>query len=628
MIMDKKSLLSTRKIEIYEKDSKIIKFFRRNPCKACEDILGIKQLDFQKWILQETWNKPLSLWNCCRDAGKTFNGAILLILKAVLYENQGIYIISDTGGQAQELFRKIEEITLNIGKTSASLFGLKDIVKNEIVTSPMNKTGFTHSSIAYHVKFFNGSEIFTLNGDPQHNRSRRATLVFFDEAGICSKELIMIAEAFAAQDSDFKTSIEEGFNIKSLRKNCPTQLVYASSASDVNTMFFTYYKEFSKRMFIGDNRYFCCDIPCDIPLNPTMDGKPWVPLITQSKIDNVMKSNKELALREYYNKFSKDGGDSQPIKWAAIRRNETLLLPELCNKGNDKFVLAFDPARIGHGSIVSVMKIKFDKEIGYYGEISNCTNFVDIASKKGYKMTSQQQVKMLKDAILAYNGNAPDYENILALYLDSGAGGGGVSSYADPLLEDWIDDRGMKHKGMLDNEYELYKDFDKKYPSAIKNKLKLIEPKKYRTIMMDELLELLGLDLIKFTKEYHNSGIVVMPKNNENGEVILYDKSLSMEEEIALLNIDVLKVEMTSIHKVANAEGTTHSFILPKDKGNTNDDRFYTLIMLAHFLYDYRRKNVVNKINEENNIGDFSKFLKKIGLNSDRGQDITSKIFR
>lgn len=35
-----KNILSTRKIELYEANSKIIKFWRRNPIIACEDLLG------------------------------------------------------------------------------------------------------------------------------------------------------------------------------------------------------------------------------------------------------------------------------------------------------------------------------------------------------------------------------------------------------------------------------------------------------------------------------------------------------------------------------------------------------------------------------------------------------------
>lgn len=214
-----KNILSTRKIKLYQANSKIIKFFRRNPVIACEDLLGIKLLDFQKWIIQEAWNKPMVLMACSRNAGKSFLGAIIIILKAVLYENQSIYIVAPVGDQSKELFNKIEEIVLNIGKTASSIDSLKDIVMNEVVKSPSCKTGFSHPQSGFHVEFYNGSEIYSLNGNPDNNRSKRATLVFFDECGFMSEEAIAATEAFATQDSNFKTSIKKDFNIKAQRKN-------------------------------------------------------------------------------------------------------------------------------------------------------------------------------------------------------------------------------------------------------------------------------------------------------------------------------------------------------------------------------------------------------------------------
>lgn len=167
-----KSILSTRKIELYKANSKIIKFLRRNPVISCEELLGIKLLDTQKWILQESWNKPMVLWACSRSAGKSFLGAIIIILKAILFENQSIYIAAPVGEQSKELFTKIEEIVLGIGKTASSIDSLKDIAMTEVVKSPACKTGFSHAQSGFNVGFYNGSEIFSLNGNPDNNRSK------------------------------------------------------------------------------------------------------------------------------------------------------------------------------------------------------------------------------------------------------------------------------------------------------------------------------------------------------------------------------------------------------------------------------------------------------------------------
>ena len=179
--MVRHKLMSERKRRICELDAESIAFYRRNPCIACEDLLGIKLIDSQKYILQQSWNKPHVLWCCSRNFGKSFLGAIFMVLKAILYENQAIYIVSSVGDQSKETFTKIEEIVLRIGKTSASIRSLKDIVEKETVKSANNKTGFSHAQAGFHVEFYNGSEIFTLNGNPDNNRSKFIFYMFIIE---------------------------------------------------------------------------------------------------------------------------------------------------------------------------------------------------------------------------------------------------------------------------------------------------------------------------------------------------------------------------------------------------------------------------------------------------------------
>lgn len=186
-----KRLISDRKRKICELDAESIAFYRRNPCIASEDLLGIRLIDSQKYILQESWNKPHVLWCCSRNFGKSFLGAVFMILKAILYENQAIYIVSSVGNQSKETFSKIEEIVLRIGKTAASIDSLQDIVEKETVKSTNNKTGFQHNPESFHVSFYNGSEIFTLNGKPDNNRSKYNYKIFIIENKSLRRNLIM-----------------------------------------------------------------------------------------------------------------------------------------------------------------------------------------------------------------------------------------------------------------------------------------------------------------------------------------------------------------------------------------------------------------------------------------------------
>ena len=78
-----------------------------------------------------------------------------------------------------------------------------------------------------------------------------------------------------------------------LPKEFPNQVIMASSASSTDTYFWERYKEYSKKMFLGDNRYFCADINAEIVLNPTYNGKKYPALLRKEVIDDAMKDNKE-----------------------------------------------------------------------------------------------------------------------------------------------------------------------------------------------------------------------------------------------------------------------------------------------------------------------------------------------
>lgn len=551
-----------------ELDAATIAYYRRNPCIACEDLLGIKLLDSQKYILQSTWNASHSVWCCSRNFGKSFIGAIIIILKALLYENQAIYIVSSVGDQSKETFSKIEEIIMRIGKTSASIKSLKDIAEKETVKSPTNKTGFNHNPAGYHVEFYNGSEIFTLNGNPDSNRSRRATFIFFDEAAFCSDELIAVCEAFATQNTDFITATDSDYNPEIEPRRVPTQLLYASSQDDMTKMFYKHYKNFALKMLAGDRNYFVCDMVCDTAIETYMQGKPYTPLLTREKVDAALKANREKALREYYNKPTMDGGVSQIIKWGTIRRNERDILPILSWNANQKIALALDPSRTQDNSILTAMRIYIDQELGYCGDIINCVNMVDVASRKKYKLDSNRQIEEIRNYLMKYNGQNPDYEYIDCLLIDQGAGGGGTSTYADQLLNNWKDRYGKEHRGLIDASHEIYEGYTKRYPDAI-DKLRLISPKKYRTQMVEEFIELMGLGVIHLPREWNGSDFIRFASGvDSSGEEILKTYELSDEEKMALTNIDLAKIEITSIHKTQNPEKTTVSYALAKDKEN------------------------------------------------------------
>lgn len=514
----------------------------------------------------------------------------------LLYPNMRIYIVSSKGSQAQETFLKLEDIAK---QRIESIPSLKDIFINEVVKGN-NSDGFVHDKTSFRTSLYNNSTIYTLNSVPDNVRGKRSQLLLIDESAFCTDELISTVLPFITQNVDFKISTDETFDIKTKKKDVPTQLIYSSSANSTEGYHYEAYRNFAMRMIMGDTNYFACDIPCEIPLAPLVDGKEVAPLLTRQQIDDEMRTNPEKAKREYYNQFQTDGGESQIIKWGSIRRNETFTLPKMANTGKEKFVLALDPARTTDNSILTAMEIVYDDVIGYYGKIVNCTNLIDLGKRKKTPMRAPEQIRHIKQALLDYNGNARDYDNIMAVMVDSGAGGGGISAFADNFLEDWVDDKGIVRAGLIDPSHEQYSDTLREYPNA-KRILRLISPQRYKSQMVEELIELMRLDLIKFPKEYDGKAEIPITVDKGDNEVDIQYKTLSIEEQVALVNIDILKSEITSIHKFENRERTTVRYALPQEKQRLlSDDRFYTLILLAHFLYEIRREDHLKRTGKRN----------------------------
>lgn len=601
-----KIILTSIKRKAYELDSETIAYYRRNPIQASEDLLGIRLLDAQAWMLMMSWNTPHVLWCCSRNFGKSFIGAIFILLKALLYENQAIYIVSSVGEQSKELFTKIEEIVRRIGKTSASIKSLEDIAEKEVVTSGTNKTGFSHNPSGYHVEFYNGSEIFTLNSNPDNNRSKRSTLVFFDEAAFCSAELIAVCEAFATQNTEFATSTDDNYNPDADKRKCPTQLVYASSQDTTTTTFYKHYKDFAKRMLAGDRNYFVCDMICDTAIKTFVKGEPYVPLLTQSKVDAAMKANPNKASREYYNTPTQDGGKDQIVSWGAIRRNESFMLPGLYWNPGSKYIISFDPCRLNDNAIVLVAELYEDKQLGICMKIVNCINMIDKGTGNKYKLSLPEQRKKLKDIILRYNGQNADYEYIDSIQFDLGAGGQPFG-IIDDMLDDWTDSKGMKHRGFIDKTSEIYQTYIGKFPNAA-DKIRLVSPKKYRTQMFQEFIELFDLGVIKLPHEYDGRDYITTTSVVDNEEV-REDYKLSSDEKVALAELDLLKNEITAMQKITNADNTSETYQLSKEaeRKGYHDDRVYAMILLAHRLYELRHKNAVRR-KDENKVTTFMMF--------------------
>ena len=622
--------MSQRKMDRYVQIAKIKAYYQRNPIKFMKDVLGAELFDAQAYCIQMSWNKPYVLWVCSRGYGKSTIVDLILMTKGMLYNNYWSYIASGSGDQAILTFKTLENIA---NQNIASMTGLTDVFKQQLEVKNAAGDGFVHNPSGHFYSLYNGSFTKTLNSNVDKRRGARANMVVFDECGWLDENMMQVYAAFTIVNKDLKLGGDVDIDtIKTLPKEVPNQLFYISSASSIDTPFYNKYRDFSKQMILGNKDYFVADINCDVVIRGTVGGKIYpASLLTQETVDAEMRNNQEKAMREYYNRFTEDGGVNQIIKRALITRNSYVRPPVLCNDTNKrKFVIAYDPARSTDNSILSVGELKYDDERGYTMDIVNCVSFADIFLKKKTPMMTQEQIKEIRNILLNYNGDTVDYDNIEIFLADAGAGGGGNSWVRDALIEDWTDKSGFVHRGLIDKDYSP--EYVSRYPNAV-NKLKLIEPSKYKSEMFESLIKMVEANLITFTDNYDNRGYLsineidqntliknksaIMAKlDEENLSQTEYEErleeelskldiskyktyKLSPDEEVSLKQIDMMKEEIVNICRTKRDSGKD-AFKLPPHKdadtgaseATMHDDRAYTLAMLGWYLSERRLEHI------------------------------------
>lgn len=102
--------ISQRRLETYDRYSKVITWGRKYPIDFAKRFLGVELLDYQKYCLMESWTKEFILWLFCRNGSKSTMGAVYTMLRSVLIPYHTTYFISNVGAQAKETFMKLEHI--------------------------------------------------------------------------------------------------------------------------------------------------------------------------------------------------------------------------------------------------------------------------------------------------------------------------------------------------------------------------------------------------------------------------------------------------------------------------------------------------------------------------------------
>lgn len=577
--------LSNRKIEEYGKMSKIVQWGRANPVRYCNQVFGIQLIDYQSYCFMKTWTAQYALWAECRGAGKDTLAAAYYMTRLSLIPDYRVYISSNTYAQSVESFSKLRDIAL---KRIPSFKSATDIFAREVDKNGSNsETGFLQAPTCK-FRLYNNSQMEALSSNLEAIRGKRGA-VWFNETAWKTAEELAVVENFANVDSSFSTSTEKIQYYEP--QQMPLQILYTSSVGDVTYPFFEKYKTFYKKMVVGNNNYFCFDIDAyDVLNHSSINGEPIKAHLTKDKIMKDIEEDPDNADVELFNKFRKGGGANAVVTMDELIRNSKIRKPLLYNDtGKKKFIFCYDPARNFDGSVLSIFQVIDDKEVGYRLKLENVVSMVDSGTKNKTPLPMPAQLDIIKDLLIKYNGErAAEWENV-EFYIDAGSGGGGISAVADQLMEDWKDQYGKKHRGIIDPDHKQYETARKKYTNAMPI-VHLVDPQGYKKIMYDSVSKMIKLNLIEFT-DYDNKDYLLI-ENKEGG----FDTvTLTFEEKLALTNINLAKTQLSYMCRYETPNGGIQ-YELAKDKKNTtHDDMAYTLAEGAYALAILRREDLLRK---------------------------------
>ena len=574
-------------------------------------IVDVRKTKIKKPMRCITVNNHNGLFLCGEKMTVTHNSYLtspIVMAYSLLFPNHNTYILAPTGNQSQETFTKLEDLAKG---NIASALGVSTFFLDECVRQNSKADPFTHDKNSYTVGLYNGSSINTLNSVAKNIVGIRSSLNVYDEAGKIDRDFYSLTEPFTAQDTNFITGANINADIYPIQP--PNKRMYLSSAEGIDSQLFDMYKLCFQKMLVGDPDYFVCDIDCQLSLHPYKDGKPMKPLVSQATIDAAFKTNPYKATREYYNKFDNDAGEDVFLRRSVIRKACQTYYPVHENEdGKKKYIIAYDPATKLDNSIIMVAEIFRDEQRGLMAKFVECINLIE-ETASGQKMVIQkpEQLEILKNVIVKFNKGAVDYDNIINLCLDAGAGGGGMD-IGQYLMKEFIGPDGMLHRGWIDLEDPYMSIRADDYPGNC-DKLTMFNFKRDKVNAYERTQSAVNQGLVIFPNSINPRGELEFEIQEEDGSLSMRYEKVPKEDLHALTQFDLAKEELGVFQKITKPNKTI-VFELSADAKSKNfhDDRADCVAMICNKLMLMRAEEALGVVEKESEYSEmFKKALQK-----------------
>lgn len=178
--------LTIRDYDAMKKYIQLIQWGRKHPVQFIELIFGITLMDYQKWLIAESWSKEYVVWAMSRNAGKSFLVGAFIMARNILFPKLQTKIISENWVTANDTFKKMEDIATNNIKT---IINTNTVFIDELKKTKSDSDGFTHDvKSGNKCELCNGSSIQAVAGASRTARGKRSNVNIYDEAGFISQD--------------------------------------------------------------------------------------------------------------------------------------------------------------------------------------------------------------------------------------------------------------------------------------------------------------------------------------------------------------------------------------------------------------------------------------------------------
>lgn len=486
----KKRFESARNYKRKHLFSEALAYYRRYPDVFCEDIVGIKLNTYQAILLRAFFRKKYTLWVLSRGLGKTWLGALALVIYCILYRNTLAGVIAPSFRQSKIL---IED------KIMKEIMNQSEFVRSEISRTMMNMADAR-------VEFYNGSRIMAVPmGDSGDKiRGLRFHVLICDEyAQIKPEVLDLVVNPMMNVRRNYevgKTDYDDEIG---------NRLLITSSAYLQHNHLWKTFKQYSEEMAAGNPSYFVAALPYQVGIDVGLFDS-----------DHIEKEKKRLSPvdfdMEYGSIFPRTSEDIW-IDPVDLERCSILRNIELAGVAGFEYIMGLDVARVdgGDNTVIHVIKLVWGKD--HLEKHLVCT-----ISLNGLKF--EEQARWVRRLLKMY-------PNTIRIFMDTHTIGQGL---ADELSKPFFDVDDEKHYPPLIDIN------DEQAVANIQNGVPII----YGIKPTQENNHRMGMAIKKDTQRQ-----TLKLYSSEAGDDLLItkDKKLTQEEERQVLEAEATRRELIQI---------------------------------------------------------------------------------